>query len=175
MYVCAGSSLTLQFQTADKILDLRDRQGEGGRTQFSSQLYINTHQRRSLWGLTVLLSTCLAAWQLSDMVSSLQIHQDRTSACILRILMWGHCQKTKQGVVNQMIVGQFIKNTVIWLLEEPDRSHTNIQTQTEFSRLINQTWGFGVLLFKYSYATHIWGFRAQTALSDTTNAPSGVF
>lgn len=142
--ICAGSSLTLQFQTADKILDLRDRQGEGGRTRFSSQQYINTQQRGSLWGLTVLPSTCLAAWQLSDTVSSLQIYQDRTGACILRILTWWHCHKTKQEAVNQMIAGQFIKNTVIWLLEESDCSHANIQTQMEFSRQINQSWGFGV-------------------------------
>lgn len=144
MRVCAGSSLT-----ADKILDLRDRQGEGGRTRFSSQLYINTQQRGGLRGLMVLPSTCLAAWQHSTTVFSLQIHQDRTGGCILRILTWWHCHKTKQEAVNQRIVGQFIKNTVIWLLEEPDCSHANIQTQMEFSRQINQSGGFGVKLFKY--------------------------
>lgn len=137
--VCLCGHRSNASVSADKILDLRDRQGEGGRMQFSSHLYINTQQRGSLWGLKVLPSTCLAALQLSVMISSLQILQDETSTCILRILTWWDCQKTKQGAVNQMIVGQLIKNTVIWLLEEPDWSHPNIQTQIKFSVQINQT------------------------------------
>lgn len=109
--VYAGSSLTLQFQTADKILDLRDRQGEGGRTRFSSQLYINTQQRGSLWGLTVLPSTCLAAWQLSDTVSSQQIHQDR-------FVFWEYWHGDTATKQNK-------KQSIKWLLDNSSKTQSS--------------------------------------------------